>query len=246
MTPPFIEPDWPAPSSVRALSTTRLGGVSAAPYDSFNLGHHVGDEPAAVAANRAKLLGALPPGTAIQWLEQVHGTEVIRATGADNYPEADASICREPGIACAVMTADCLPVLLCDRAGTVVAAAHAGWRGLLDGVVEATIDAMGEPPGELMAWFGPAIGPHAFEVGPEVQAAFTAQDAAAIACFAPSLNREGHFLADIYSLACQRLTRAGLGAIYGGGECTLTDQGRFFSYRRDGQCGRMATLITLN
>lgn len=245
MTPPFIEPDWPAPARVKALSTTRQGGVSSAPFDSLNLGHHVGDDPAAVTANRAALLDTLPPGTKIQWLEQVHGTDVIQATGADSYPKADASICRQPGIACAIMTADCLPVLLCNRAGTTVAAAHAGWRGLLNGILEATIATMGEPPGELLAWLGPAIGPNAFEVGPEVQAAFTAHAAASDSCFLASPNRDGHFLADIYSLARQRLTSAGVSAVYGGAECTLTDAPRFFSYRRDGQTGRMATLIQL-
>ena len=245
MTPPFIEPDWPAPVRVKALSTTRQGGVSAAPFDSFNLGHHVGDDPAAVTANRTKLLAALPPGTSIQWLEQVHGTQVIQATGSDTYPRADASICRDPGIACAVMTADCLPVLFCNRSGTVVAAAHAGWRGLLGGVLEATIDTMGEPPSELLAWLGTAIGPRAFEVGPEVKAAFVAHATEAESCFHPSPGRAGHFLADIYALARQRLIRAGLTAIYGGGDCTFTNDSHFYSYRRDGQTGRMATLILL-
>lgn len=246
MTPRFIEPDWPAPAGVTALSTTRQGGISQSPYDSFNLGHHVGDAAAAVATNRARLLAALPPGTTIQWLEQVHGTKVIQATAGTPCPPADASIGRQPGIACAVMTADCLPVLLCNRAGTVVAAAHAGWRGLLNGVLEATVGAMAEPPGELMAWFGPAIGPEAFEVGPEVRAAFAALSPGVAACFQPSPARSGHFLADIYALARQRLASLGLSSVYGGDYCTFTDSTRFFSYRRDGQTGRMASLIQLS
>jgi purine-nucleoside/S-methyl-5'-thioadenosine phosphorylase / adenosine deaminase len=243
--PPFIEPDWPAPARVKALSTTRQGGVSPAPYDSFNLGDHVGDAPAAVTTNRAKLLAALSPDTTIQWLEQVHGTDVIRAAAGSHSPQADASTCRQAGIACAVMTADCLPVLFCNRAGTVVAAAHAGWRGLLNGVLEATLDAMGEPPGELLAWLGPAIGPDAFEVGPEVHASFTELHPDAANCFRPSPTRGEHFLADIYALARQRLARLGLSSVYGGGYCTLSDQAHFFSYRRDGQTGRMASLIQL-
>ena len=245
MTPPFIEPDWPAPPTVGALSTTRAGGVSAEPFHSFNLGNHVGDDPGAVAINRARLLNSLPPGTAIQWLEQVHGTGVIRATRSGNCPAADASFSREPGIACAVMTADCLPVLLCDRAGTVVAAAHSGWRGLLKGVLEATVEAMGIAPVELMAWLGPAIGPGAFEVGPEVEAAFTHHAADAARLFQPSPNRKGHLMADIYGLARQRLCATGVTGVYGGFRCTFSEVDHFFSYRRDGQCGRMASLVYL-
>lgn len=246
MTPPFIEADWPAPARVKGLSTTRRGGVSSAPFDSFNLGHHVGDDPAALIANRSELQAALPPDSAIQWLEQVHGTHVVEATGNPGFLTADASICRERGIACAVLTADCLPVLFCNRAGTAVAAAHAGWRGLLNGVLEATVDTMGEKPSELMAWLGPAIGPQAFEVGPEVHAAFVNHSPDAASCFLPSPGQSERYLADIYALARQRLARLGLTSVHGGGFCTLSDRSRFFSYRRDGQTGRMATLILLS
>lgn len=245
MTPHFIEPDWPAPAGVLALATTRQGGASAPPFDSFNLAHHVGDDPEAVAANRNALVARLPAGASIQWLQQVHGTRVVSARASDDYPEADASVSREPGIACAVLTADCLPVILCDRAGTVVAAAHAGWRGLAAGVLEATVDAMGEPPAELMAWLGPAIGPGAFEVGPEVRTAFCQHAPEAAACFRDSPQQPGHYLADIHALARQRLASAGLEAVYGRAVCTFSDPSRFFSYRRDGESGRMATLILL-
>ena len=241
----FIEPDWPAPARVVALSTTRIGGVSPPPWHSFNLGQHVGDAPTAVAQNRAVLASLLPVATRIQWLNQVHGTRVIQAVGDGHCPRADASTCARPGVACAVMTADCLPVLFCDRGATVVAAAHAGWRGLCNGVLEATVNAMNSPPGELMAWLGPAIGPAAFEVGPEVRDAFTRRAPEAAACFRSSGDREGHFLADLYALARQRLVAAGVGSVYGGGECTATDKERFYSFRRDGQTGRMASLILL-
>ena len=245
MTPRCIEPDWPAPVNVIALSTTRQGGISEAPYDGFNLGHHVGDSPDAVAANRAGLADQLPAGTRIQWLQQVHGSCVVEPPVSADYPEADASLTRQRGIACAILTADCLPVLLCNRAGTVVAAAHAGWRGLAGGVLEATVNAMGDAPQELLAWLGPAIGPNIFEVGPEVRRVFTANAPASAGCFRASPDRDGHFFADIYALARQRLASVGVNSVYGGGECTMTDQSRFFSYRRSGQTGRMASIILL-
>lgn len=163
MNDSWIQPDWPAPARVKALSTTRAGGVGKAPYDTLNLGTHVGDDPSRVADNRGIVRQALPAEP--RWLNQVHGSTVVDAAAGDGVPDADAAFTREPGRVCAVMTADCLPVLLCDRAGTVVAAAHAGWRGLFDGVIEATVEAMGVPPGQLLAWLGPAIGPDAFEVG---------------------------------------------------------------------------------
>lgn len=243
--PRFIEPQWPAPARVKALATTRQGGASASPWDSFNLGYHVGDSPRAVDANRAVLAEALGPATRIQWLEQVHGTEVVEA-GQGFTPVADACWTRTPGIACAVMTADCLPVLFASADGSVVAAAHAGWRGLQAGVLEATVRAMGGQASGICAWLGPAIGPEAFEVGPEVREAFAARAAEASACFTPSTNRAGHFLADIYQLARQRLAGAGVTRVYGGGFCTFADQERFFSYRRDGQTGRMASLIWIS
>jgi YfiH family protein len=237
-----LVPDWPAPANVKALQTTRRGGVSAAPYDSLNLGDHVGDAPLAVARNRA-LLGALLPSEPV-WLRQVHGTTVIdtRVAGC-GAPEADACISRERGAVCVVMTADCLPLLLCDAQGSVVGAAHAGWRGLCDGVLERTVQAMDVPPHQLLAWLGPAIGPQAFEVGDEVRAAFIARQAQAAAAF--TAHAPGKWLADIYQLARLRLEALGVVHTYGGGQCTFSDRERFFSYRRDGATGRMGTFIWL-
>jgi YfiH family protein len=238
----WIVPDWPAPARVGSLSTTRRGGVSGGVFASLDLGEHVGDAPAAVAVNRELVrqrIGAQPV-----WLRQVHGTRVIDAAGATGpHPaEADASFTRQAGAACAVMTADCLPVLLCDSEGTVVAAAHAGWRGLLAGVIEAAVAAMAAPGRDLLAWLGPAIGPQAFEVGNEVRAAFTATDPDAAKAFHPSGDK---WLADIYLLARQRLTKRGVTRVFGGGFCTLGETERFYSHRRDGQTGRMASLIWL-
>lgn len=245
----FIEPDWPAPANVFALSTTRQGGFSLPPYDSFNLAQHVEDDVALVAANRELLVRALPSGAQVQWLNQVHGVHVVQALQDVAYPQADASWSTQACAVCAVMTADCLPVLFCTRSGDRVAAAHAGWRGLLDGVLEATLEALAAPPGELLAWLGPAIGPGAFEVGEEVRDAFLAvqgADQQAIeSCFQPSAGRSGHYFADLYALARIRLHAAGITALYGGDYCTYSDSRRFFSYRRDGQTGRMASLIAL-
>lgn len=243
MNDSWIHPEWPAPARVHTLSTTRAGGLGAAPYDSLNLGTHVGDDPARVEANRAILRQALPAEP--YWLNQVHGVTVVEAGAEEGVPDADAAVSRQSGHVCAVMTADCLPVLFCDRAGSVVAAAHAGWRGLHEGVLEATVVAMAVPPGQILAWLGPAIGPDAFEVGGEVRAAFMGSDPAAEAAFRPS-PRQHKWLADIYLLARQRLVRAGVGSIHGGGECTASDPARFFSYRRDGVTGRMASLIWLD
>ncbi len=228
---------------VTALSTTRIGGRSRVPWRGFNLGHHVGDDPGAVKANRVELLSSLPVGSEVQWLEQVHGAEVVEASGQDT-PEADACWSREPGMACAVMTADCLPVLFASNDGQVVAAAHAGWRGLLDGVLENAVAAMDVRPGDIVAWMGPAIGPAAFEVGPEVREAFLAISPVEDA-FVPSA-RADHYLADIYQLARHRLAACGIRQISGGDHCTYTESERFFSYRRDGQTGRMASLILIN
>ena len=239
----WIVPDWPAPARVRALLTTRSGGVSPAPYASLNLGDHVGDEARNVAENRARVAACLP--AAPRWLNQVHGSTVLEL-GLDAIsppPEADAALAREPGQVCAVMTADCLPVLLCDQAGTVVAAAPAGWRGLHGGVLERTVAAMARPGGQLLAYLGPAIGPESFEVGDEVRDLFVADSAEAQAAFKPL--RPGKWLANIYLLAHQRLARLGIHAVYGGGFCTVREAGRFFSYRRDGATGRMASLIWL-
>jgi hypothetical protein len=243
MSIPVIVPDWPAPAHVKALSTTRLGGVSVAPYDSLNLGGRVGDLPNAVEENRRRLQQLLP-GAPI-WLNQVHGVAVCDVDQVSNIADADAACSRRTGVPCGVMTADCLPVLFTDRAGSVVAAAHAGWRGLCNGVLEASLAAMRVAPDEILAWFGPAIGPEHFEVGPEVRAAFLARDDAAAMAFQPGCG--DRWMADIFLLARQRLTRAGLpaDAIYGGDLCTVSDATQFFSYRRDGVTGRMASLIWL-
>ncbi|QXW29372.1 peptidoglycan editing factor PgeF [Aeromonas sanarellii] len=241
----WIEPDWPAPGNVRALSTTRNGGLSEGVFAGLNLGGHVGDELARVEANRALLQQAAGIPGPLNWLNQVHGTAVHPVSREyGGTPEADAACAREAGLACIVMTADCLPVLFCDRAGTVVAAAHAGWRGLQGGVLEESIAAMGCEPGEILAWLGPAIGPTAFEVGGEVRDAFMAEQAEAAAAFVPS-SSEGKWLADIYQLARLRLARAGVTAVYGGEHCTFSDSERFYSYRRDGQTGRMASIVWL-
>ena len=237
-------PDWPAPKKVRTLQTTRHGGVSVAPYDSLNLGDHVGDAPLAVERNRMLLNKLLP--TEPVWLKQVHGVVVADAAQAACWPEADACVSAHPGAVCVIMTADCLPVLLCDDKGSVVGAAHAGWRGLCDGVIEQTVQAMKVPPNSLMAWLGPAIGAQVFEVGEEVRAAFIAAQPQAVSAFTPSpLKREGKWLADIYQLARLRLQALGITRIYGGGLCTYAARANFFSYRRDGVTGRMGTFIWL-
>lgn len=238
----WLQADWPAPASVRTLITTRQGGHSLQPFNSFNLGSHVGDDADAVAANRELLRAQLPSEPA--WLNQVHGTHVVNAAEVgDSLLDADASFSATPGTVCVVMTADCLPVLLCNDSGTVVAAAHAGWRGLCDGVLEASVTATGVEPSSLMAWLGPAIGPDAFEVGAEVRAAFMAADPAAAEAF--GAIGEDKYLADIYLLARQRLAALGISRVYGGDFCTVIDRERFFSYRRDKITGRMASLIWL-
>lgn len=246
MTPEIFTPDWPAPPGVKALQTTRTGGISLPPYDSFNLGDHVGDNPAAVEQNR-QLLSRLMPSEPV-WLKQVHGNEVIRAEAAGCHPQADACVTERKNAVCVVMTADCLPVLFCDDAASVVGAAHAGWRGLADGVLEAAVNAMQRPASSLMAWLGPAIGPSAFEVGAEVREIFLAHDAAASVAFTPppSLVTPHKYFADIYLLARQRLQALGITRIYGGGECTHSDSRRYFSYRRDGVTGRMGSFIWLS
>lgn len=259
--PAWLRPDWPAPASVRALSTTRAGGVSRGVYGrdggepgGLNLGTHVGDDPAHVAENRARLAAQLPAMPL--WLEQVHGCAVATvdhlATSDAVAPRADASVAVAPGDVCAIMTADCLPVLLCDAEGTVVGAAHAGWRGLCSGVIEATLSRMqaarGKPSSRWLAWLGPAIGPGSFEVGAEVRDAFLAQaraneHEAVDAAFRP--GADGKYMADIYALARTRLARAGCTDVYGGDACTVSDPQRFYSYRRDGVTGRMASLVWL-
>ncbi|MEQ1555757.1 MAG: peptidoglycan editing factor PgeF [Gallionella sp.] len=267
MNIPSIRPDWPVPANVRALQTTRSGGASAAPYHSLNLGTHVGDAPLLVARNRNALNTLLPSEPV--WLEQVHGTRVANADAANCREIADACIATKRGAVCVVMTADCLPILLCDTQGTVVAAVHAGWRGLAAGVIEATVSAMQaesllgvstarestHQPMQLMAWLGPAISQIAFEVGAEVRDCFVAQNPANAAAFTPSLPQgEGlnvqrsaskKFHADLYALARLRLQALGITQIYGGERCTYTESDTFFSYRRDGVTGRMASFIWL-
>lgn len=238
----LLLPDWPAPANVRACVTTRTGGVSAAPFDSCNLGDHVGDAPAAVAENRRRLQQLL--GCRPAWLQQVHGVQVVEADPA-TQAVADGSWSASPGVACTIMTADCLPVLFCDRAGTRVAAAHAGWRSLAGGVLEACVSALGCPADQVLVWLGPAIGPQAFEVGGEVREAFVTAHGEAAAAFVPSAN-PGRFLADLYRLARIRLAAVGVAAVYGGGLCTFTDSARFYSYRRAARTGRQASLIWLD
>ncbi len=240
---PLIIPNWPAPDRVHAVSTTRPGGISPPPWASLNLAEHVGDDPAHVAENRRRLAAMAGFPAEPAWLEQVHGITVVAAETVTVPVAADAAFTREPCRPCVVMTADCLPVLLCDRAGTIVAAAHAGWRGLAGGVIAATIARMATPPGELLAWLGPAIGSEAFEVGDEVRAAFLALDAGNIDSFRPSPT--GRWLADLYELARRQLTGLGVSAVYGGDFCTFSEPERFFSYRRENYTGRMATLIWL-
>ncbi len=242
MSPPWITPNWSAPANVRAVCTTRHGGVSEAPFNSLNLGDHVGDNLYAVERNRAIVGEVLTLPTEPVWLQQIHGVEVCRVDTAACYPQADASVALGKNQVCVVMTADCLPVLFCDKAGTRVAAAHAGWRGLEAGVLERTVTALQCDPGDIMAWLGPAIGATAFEVGDEVRAAFMQHDAQAALAFSTTAQ-QGKWLADIYLLARQRLQAVGVTAISGGDYCTYSDAERFFSYRRDGQTGRMASLI---
>ena len=240
----FITPNWPVPANVKALQTTRLGGVSQAPYASLNFGKHVQDDPITVAKNRQLLSPYLPSEPV--WVNQVHGIEVIDAAKSGYLENADASFTTQKNVVCVTMTADCLPVLLCDTAGTVVAAVHAGWRGLCDGVIEAAVNKMPAAPNNMMAWLGPAIGPNAFEVGDEVREQFIQQDEKAAMAFRAFGDK---WLGNLYLIAQQRLNNLGVTQIYGGGInenfCTYTDEARFFSFRRDNVTGRMASLIWL-
>jgi len=250
----ILTPEWPAPAAVHAAFTLRSGGVSASPFDSLNVGAHVGDEAAAVAENRRRVRTRLALPEEPAWLEQVHGVEVVDldaaapavgvtrpAPAAVALPAADAVVSRRAGRVCVVQVADCLPVLLAARDGCAVAAAHAGWRGLAAGVLEATVKRLAVEPRDLLAWLGPAIGAAHFEVGAEVRQAFLAQDAAAADAFA--VNTRGRWQCDLAGLARRRLDGLGIGAVFGGRWCTYGDASRFFSYRRDGRCGRMAALI---
>ena len=246
MTTGVLYPDWPAPGSVRALVSTRCGGFSAAPYAGFNLAMHVGDQPTRVEQNRMHLLAQCEGLECIQWLEQVHGTAVIDAPAAAAMPLADGSITRRPGIGCAVLTADCLPVLLCDAAGSQVSAVHGGWRGLAAGILDKAVGCFSAAPGDLLAWMGPAISQQHFEVGDEVRLAFLRPFGdEAQAAFTAS-DRPGHWRADLYQLARLRLRQLGVAAVYGGNFCTFAEADRFYSYRRDGVTGRMASLIYIH
>ena len=238
----WIAPDWPAPARVKSIITTRHGGVSSGAFASFNLGLRCDDDLAAVRANRTQLAQYLPQTP--RWLHQVHGATVVAADTLESEPDADASVARNAGTVCAVMIADCMPVLLCDDQGSVVAAAHAGWRGLSSGVIENTIRAMNVDAARLMAYLGPAIGPAAFEVGAEVRDAFVRHDTAAAVAFKP--QRADKWLADLFTLGRQRLAACGVRRVYGGTDCTVSDPQRFFSYRRDKTTGRMAALIWLS
>lgn len=244
--PGFINPDWPSPSNVRALTTLRTGGFSQGPYQSFNLAFHTEDDPVRVEQNRQLLnrYHHLPRNPV--WLSQVHSDHVICVDDIPDdaeIPEADGAWSKHPGRVCAVMTADCLPVLFCNRQGTRVAAVHAGWRGLASGIVSRGVRVMEEPAEQLLAWLGPAIGPRAFEVGSDVVQAFTEKDASNVKAF--KQVDDSHWLCDMYHLARNELNALGLSAIYGGDFCTYEDADRFYSYRRDGKTGRMASLIWL-
>lgn len=240
----LLTPDWPVPCNVHAVCSTRQGGYSAGPYASLNLGEHVADDQALVFINRRHLQQqAAMPGAPV-WLQQVHGTQVqmLKRDTPDGLT-GDASVTTESGVVCTVMTADCLPLLLCNRQGTQVAAVHAGWRGLCDGVIEATIAHFAEPD-EVLAYLGPAISQQSFEVGSEVRAAFIACATEAERAFRPGAN--GKWQADLYMLARQRLSKCGVQHIYGGSYCTYLQPELFFSYRRDGQTGRMASCIWID
>ena len=241
MSTEWIAADWPAAPNIVAGSTIRHGGVSQGVYGTMNLGAHVGDDPAAVVENRRRFVSMCGLDNEPEWLNQVHGVNV-RVSGDDTAADADAAIGCDPGESVAVLTADCLPVLLCSLDGAEFAAIHCGWRGLAAGIIGITVSQMSTAPDSLMAWFGPAISQSAFEVGGEVRGAFLSRDPAGEACFEP--NSRGRWQADLYGLARQQLGAAGLTLVYGGGSCTYGDKDRFFSYRRDGQCGRMATFVS--
>jgi len=241
----FILPEWSAPRNVRAASTLRTGGVSPAPFDTFNLAAHVGDDPANVESNRGELRRTLQLPAEPYWLSQVHGTRVVRVNEEAGAPSADAAWTDRPGEVCVVMTADCLPVLFASKDGKRVAVAHAGWRGLSAGVLDATVRALGVPAAELVTWLGPALEQAHFEVGGEVRDAFLLRDAGAGAAFAPG-RAPGKWRADLFALAKRRLHAIGIREVQGGGAGTFGGRSQFFSYRRDGRCGRMATLIWMD
>jgi purine-nucleoside/S-methyl-5'-thioadenosine phosphorylase / adenosine deaminase len=238
----FIKPDWPAPPRIQAAMTLRTGGVSAAPFDALNMGIHVGDDPAAVAENRKRVRAALSLPSEPAWLSQVHGVSVADLDALSQPAlRADAAVTREAGRVCVIQVADCMPVLFAARDGSAVGAAHAGWRGLAAGVLEATVTAMRVAPANLLAWLGPAIGQADFEVGDEVRDAFMVNDARAAEAFVP--NARQRWQCDLYALARQRLTALGVRGVYGGEWSTYSEPERFFSFRRAARCGRMAALV---
>lgn len=236
-----IVPDWPAPARVRSAFTLRTGGVSVSPYDALNLGAHVGDAKEAVAENRRRVRDRLGVPAEPVWLQQVHGIEVADLDAAVEPMRADAAVTRLPGRVCVIQVADCMPVLFAARDGSAVGAAHAGWRGLAGGVLEETVRKLAVPPQQLISWLGPTIGQDHFEVGDDVRSAFVLRDPDAASAF--ETNARGRWQCDLYALARRRLSALGVQDVSGGGWCTYADAARFFSFRRDGQCGRMAALI---
>lgn len=250
MTEHFFIPDWPAPDNVRSAITLRAGGVSLAPFTSNNLAVHVGDNAEHVAANRQFLVNELRLPCQPLWLDQVHGTDIVCAPEAEGTPSADASYADALDAVCAVLTADCLPVLLCNQSATQVAAAHAGWRGLSNGILRETVRTFTYKKDPIMAYLGPAIGPQVFEVGAEVMQAFlnsaqSTQHRQVIEASFKSALIEGKYLADLYALARAELAACGVSAVYGGEHCTFSQPEQFYSYRRDSKTGRNASLIWL-
>jgi YfiH family protein len=240
----LIYPDWPAPDTIHALSTARQGGFSLPPYDSFNLGTHVGDAPNTVIKNRDYLANVAQLPESPRWLNQIHGARVINSNDWQLNIDADAMVSQQNHHICTIMTADCLPLLMCNKQGNTVAAIHAGWRGLATGIIEKTIAELRCAPQDILVWLGPAIGPNQFEVGPDVYQTFTQHSAKAIQAF--QQTDASHYLADIYLLARQRLTALGVSAIFGGDFCTASEKQQFFSYRRDDITGRMASMIWIS
>lgn len=239
----FIKPSWPAPSNIHACTTTRLGGFSTTPYAQLNLGDHVGDDANTVEKNRNLIKEHLQLPSDPVWLQQTHSTTLIRSD--DGSQNADASFTQQPGIVCVVLTADCLPILLCNQAGTLVAAIHAGWRGLAAGIIENTLEHLPAKPDSLMAWLGPAIGPQKFEVGDDAKEILLASLPEGSSAFQPR-EEKGKWLCNIYHLARLRLRKKGVEEIYGGEYCTYTQHELFYSYRRDKTTGRMASLIWMS
>ncbi|NKB34291.1 MAG: peptidoglycan editing factor PgeF [Pseudomonadales bacterium] len=244
----FLNADWPAPRNVHAMVTTRSGGISESPYASFNLANHVGDNPLAVAGNRDLLREDLPPRISYQWLDQIHGADVITIESAGHKISADGLVSSESGVACCVLTADCLPMLFSNKQGTEIAAVHGGWRGLHGGILENAVNAMESDSADILVWLGPAIGPCHYEVGSEIKQKFLENSASeshieTIEQSFTASTKEGKFQFDLYQFAKLQLALLGVTEVYGGGQCTHCDDMTFYSYRRDGATGRMASII---